>query len=103
MATKYKKGDQVLVTTGKDKGKQGEITHVNVEKQRITIQGINIIKKHAKQTNESKGGIIELEAPIHWSNAQLIEPVSKKPTKVGFEKTKNGVKKRKSKVSGELF
>lgn len=102
MATRYKKGDKVIVITGKDAGKEGTILDVLAEKNRIVVEGINIIKRHRKATKDEDGGIIESPAPIHWSNVKIIDPSSKKPTAIGFE-TIDGKKKRKAKVSGEFF
>ncbi|MDA1353001.1 MAG: 50S ribosomal protein L24 [bacterium] len=102
MATRYKKGDKVVVISGKDSGKEGTILDVNTEKCRITIEGINIIKRHLKASKEKDGGIVESPAPIHWSKAKIIDPSSNKPTSIGFE-TVDGKKRRKAKVSGELF
>ena len=103
MANKFKKGDIVLIITGKDKGKEGAILEVIPKKKKVIVEGLNIVSKHKKRTKDENGGIVKLPAPLDWSNVKLKDPVSKEPIRVGFETTKDGIKKRKSKKSGELF
>jgi large subunit ribosomal protein L24 len=99
---KIKKGDKVEVISGSNKGQSGIITQILPEKNRAVIEGLNIVKKHMKPTNNNPGGIVELSAPIHMSNLALQDPKSGKPTRVGY-KIENGVKVRVSKKSGEII
>jgi large subunit ribosomal protein L24 len=97
---KLKKGDKVVVITGVNKGKEGTITRVLDEK--VIVEGINIVTKHVKpKNNNGTGEIIKVEAPIHASNVMLIDPKTKKATKVKYDFDKNGKKIRVSKKSNE--
>ena len=102
MAAKLKKGDRVVVLTGKDKGKTGEILEVLVKKNRAVVGGINLVRRHTKQTASQEAGIISREAPLHLSNLALADPKDGKPTRVGFE-TRDGKKQRIAKRSGEVI
>jgi len=98
-----KKGDKVMVISGKDKGKTGNILAAFPKQSRVLVEGINIVKKHAKPSQENpQGGIISQEAPIHVSNVMPIDPKSGKPTRVGY-KEENGKKVRVAKKSGEVL
>ena len=97
---KFKKGDHVIILKGKDQGKAGEILTVIPETQKVVVDKINVRKKHAKPTQNSKGGILDIEAPIHWSNVALIDPDSKKATRVSFS-IKNKKKERVFVSSGK--
>ena len=99
---KIKKGDSVIVITGKDKGKLGNVLSILKDKDRVIVQGVNIIKRHRKATQESPGKIEEIEASIHISNVSHVDPDNGKPTRVKYE-NKEGVKKRMSVVSGSLL
>ncbi|MBK9107679.1 MAG: 50S ribosomal protein L24 [Saprospiraceae bacterium] len=99
---KIKTGDKVEVIAGSNKGKSGIITRMILEKDRAVIEGLNIVKKHTKPTNNNPGGIVEMSAPIHISNLALLDPKSGKPTRVGY-KVENGKKLRVSKQSGEII
>ena len=99
---KIKKGDTVIVITGKDKGKSGNVTSIITDKNRVFIQGINIVKKHRKATQENPGKIEEIEASIHISNVSHVDPETGKPTRVKYE-FKDGLKKRVSVVSGSAL
>lgn len=101
MAAKIKKGDKVVVITGKDKGKTGEVTKVLVEEQRVVVAGINMVKKHTKPSAAGAGGIVSKEASIHVSNVALADPKDGKATRVGFKVGKDGKKTRIAKRSGE--
>ena len=104
MAARIKKGDQVLVVTGADKGRRGEVLQVMPKGERALVQGIRIAKRHTKPTGMgSPGGIVEKEAPIHLSNLKLIDPKSDKPTKVGFRVLEGGRKVRVAKSTGEVI
>lgn len=98
---KIKKGDTVVVLTGKDKGKQGEILSVSPKENRVVVAGVNVVKKNTKPSATSTGGIVAKEASIHASNVALIDPKSNKPTRVGFTVDAKGVKTRIAKKSGE--
>ena len=99
---KIKKGDTVVVIAGKDKGKSGNITTLLTNKDRVVVQGVNIVKKHRKATQESPGKIEEIEASIHISNVSHVDPETGKPTRVKYD-IKDGLKKRVSVVSGSLL
>lgn len=98
---KIKKGDQVIVNTGKDKGKKGEVLKVITSKYRVIVQGVNVVKKHQKPTQTSAGGIEEKELSIHVSNVSLADPKTDKPTRVGYKVLKSGKKIRVAKASGQ--
>ena len=100
---KIKKGDKVVVITGKDKGKSGEVTRVMPEENRVVVAGINMMTKHAKPTQFSQGGLQRIEAPIHASNVALADPKSGKATKVGVKTLSDGKKVRVAKKSGEII
>ncbi|MBT2649905.1 MULTISPECIES: 50S ribosomal protein L24 [Bacillaceae] len=96
-----KKGDKVVVISGKDKGKQGTILSAFPKQNRVLVEGINIVKKHSKPSQlNPQGGIISKEAAIHVSNVMPLDPKSGKPTRVGY-KIENGKKVRVAKISGE--
>lgn len=98
-----KKGDKVMVISGKDKGKTGNILAAFPKQSRVLVEGINIVKKHAKPSQENpQGGILSQEAPIHVSNVMPIDPKSGEPTRVGY-KEENGKKVRVAKKSGEVL
>ncbi|ASI34139.1 MULTISPECIES: 50S ribosomal protein L24 [Exiguobacterium] len=98
-----KKGDKVQVMTGKDKGKQGVILTAMPKKDRVIVEGVNMIKKHTKPSQlNPQGGIVEKEAPIHVSNVMLIDPKTGTPTRVGFTVV-DGKKVRIAKKSGEAL
>lgn len=98
-----KTGDQVRVIAGKDKGKEGAVKATLAKSDRVVVEGINMVKKHQKPNNEyPQGGIVDVEAPIHVSNVMLIDPSSKKPTRVGF-KVQDGKKVRVAKKTGNTI
>lgn len=100
---KIKTGDKVRVIAGEHKGSEGVILKVDREKNRATVQGLNIVKRHTKPSAQNpQGGIIEKEAPIHISNLSLIDPKSGKPTRVGYEE-RDGKKVRFSKKSKAIL
>lgn len=100
---KLKKGDQVVVITGKDKGKTGEISLVIPADNKVVVSGVNMMTKHKKPTQFSQGGLEKTEAPIHVSNVALADPKSGKATRVGFKDLKDGKKVRIAKKSGETI
>lgn len=98
-----KKGDKVQVISGKDKGKQGVILEAYPKKDRVLVEGVNVVKKHSKPTQlNPQGGIISQEAPIHVSNVMPIDPKTGQPTRVGY-KVVDGKKVRIAKKSGEAL
>ncbi|MEK9923074.1 MAG: 50S ribosomal protein L24 [Alphaproteobacteria bacterium] len=100
---RIRKGDQVAVLAGRDKGKRGEVLRVIPADSRVVVQGVNVVKRHRKPTQMSAGGIEEIEAPIHVSNVAHIDPDSDKPTRVGFKTLEDGKKVRFSKRSGDVL
>ena len=99
---RIKKGDTVQVTTGNDAGKTGRIIKVYLDKDRVVVEGVNIVKKHARPTQDNpQGGIIEKESSIHISNIMLV--VGGKPTRVGFKSLENGKKIKFAKSTGEVI
>jgi len=103
MSSKIKKGDNVMVMTGKDKGKTGEVLNVLTAKERVLIRGVNIVKRHTKPSQTAPGGIVERESTVHVSNVALIDPTSNKATKIGFRVLEDGRKVRFSKSSSEIL
>ena len=103
MALKIKKGDHVVVLTGKDKGKHGEVLKVVPEENRAIVKGVAMIRRHQRQTATQDGGIISKEAAIHMSNLAIEDPKDGKPTRVGFKFLKDGRKVRFAKRSGEVI
>ena len=95
----FKTGDKVVVISGKDKGKEGKITHVLRSENRVVVEGINVVKKHVKGNGQQAGSINEVEAPIHASNVMIIDPKTKKPTRIGHSVNKDGKKIRVTKKS----
>jgi len=99
-----KKDDTVMVITGKDKGKKGRVIAAFPRENRVLIEGVNMIKKHAKPSQANpQGGILHQEAPIHVSNVMLIDPKSGEPTRIGYKVLDNGKKVRYAKKSGAVI
>ncbi len=103
MAAKIKREDFVYVIAGKDKGRKGKVLQVIPKKQRVIVEGVNIVKKHQKPTQTTQGGIIEKPAPIHVSNVMLVCPKCGKPTRVGFTFLEDGTKVRMCKKCKEII
>jgi large subunit ribosomal protein L24 len=103
MAAKIKKGDRVIVTTGRDKGKRGEVRQVMPENGRAIVAGVNLVRRHTRQTAQTEGGIITKESTIHLSNLAILDPKTGKPTRVGFKVLDDGRKVRVAKGSGDLI
>ena len=95
MAAKIKKGDKVIMLTGREKGRTGEVVEVHPAEGRALVRGINMVKRHQKQTAQREGGIISKEAPVHLSNLALADPKDGKPTRVGFKFVGEGDARRK--------
>ena len=100
---KIKKGDRVVVITGRDKGKQGEVIEVRPKENRALVRGVNIVRRHQRQTGAQEGGIVSKEGPINLSNLALEDPKDGKPTRVGFRILEDGRKVRYAKRSGEVI
>jgi large subunit ribosomal protein L24 len=98
---KIRKGDRVIVLSGRDKGKKGEVFQVMPKEGRALVRGVNLVRRHQRQTAQQEGGIISKEAPIHLSNLALEDPKDGKPTRVGFAVLNDGRKVRVAKRSGE--
>jgi large subunit ribosomal protein L24 len=102
MAAKIKKGDKVVILSGKDKGKTGEVTQVLPKEDRVVVAGVNVVKRHQRPSQTSAGGIEEKNAPIHISNVAIADPKTGEPTRVGF-KMDGDKKVRIAKKSGEVI
>jgi len=103
MAAKIRKGDRVIVTTGRDKGKKGEVLKVFPSDNRALVTGVNMVKRHQRQTPRQQGGIVAKEAPVHLSNIAHVDPKSGEATRVGFKMLNDGRKVRFAKKSGEVI
>jgi len=100
---KIKKGDHVVVLAGRDKGKTGEVIEVRPKESRALVRGVNMVRRHQRQTASDQGGIISKEAPIHISNLAHEDPRDGKPTRIGFKILEDGKKVRFAKRSGEII
>jgi large subunit ribosomal protein L24 len=102
---KIKKGDNVEVMSGKDAGKQGRVLRVDRDRERVVIEGVNMIKRHTRPNPQKRvqGGIVEREAPIHVSNVMVVSPDSGRPTRVGIKVLDDGRKVRVAKVDGAIL
>jgi large subunit ribosomal protein L24 len=100
---KIKKGDKVIVLTGRDKGRTGEVVKALPRENRVIVQGVNMIKRHTRPSQTGNGGIIEKEASIHASNVAHLDPKENKPTRVGFKTLDDGRKVRVARRSGEVI
>ena len=102
---KIKKGDHVIVVAGRDRGREGTVIASYPERQRVLVQGVNMVKKNTKVTQgmrgNKEGGIVHQEAPIHVSNVQIVDPDTKKPARVGYRIGEDGKKVRVSRPSGK--
>lgn len=105
MALKIRSGDEVIIISGKDRGKTGKVLRVDPQTQRVYVEGLNIIKRHVRPssaalaTGEQSGGVIEQEGPVHISNVMLVDPKTKQPTRVGITR-RDGMRIRVAKRSG---
>ena len=99
----FKKGDKVVVIAGSSKGKEGQITSVLRAENKVIVEGVNVVKKHMKPQGNQPGSIVEVEAPIHASNVMIIDPKTKKGTRIGHEIDKKGNKIRVSKKSNSAL
>jgi large subunit ribosomal protein L24 len=103
MAAKIKKGDKVVVLAGRDKGKRGEVRQVMPTEGRALVAGVNLVRRHTRQTAQTEGGIITKESTIHLSNLAIADPKTGKPTRIGFKILDDGRKVRVAKRSGDLI
>ncbi|OSQ48116.1 50S ribosomal protein L24 [Thalassospira alkalitolerans] len=103
MAAKIKKGDRIIVLTGKDKGKTGEVIAAFPTENKVLVSGINLVKRHQRASGTDAGGIVEKEAKINVSNIAIVDPKENKPTRVGFKTLDDGRKVRVAKLSGEVI
>jgi large subunit ribosomal protein L24 len=103
MAAKIKKGDKVVVLTGRSKGRSGEVLQVMPKENRALVRGINVVRRHQKQTATQEGGVISKESAIDLSNIALADPKDGKPTRVGFKVLDDGRKVRFAKRSGDVI
>ena len=101
MGLKIKRGDTVVVTSGKEKGKRGEVERVLPQENRVVVSGVNVRTRHAQPTQNNQQGLYTFAAPIHVSNVMLVDPSSGEPTKVGYRFTDSGEKLRVARASGE--
>jgi large subunit ribosomal protein L24 len=99
MAAKIRKGDKVVLLNGRDKGRTGEVIEVRPNDDRVLVRGINIVKRHQKQTAQQEGGIVSKEAPVHLSNVAIADPKDGKPTRVGFKFVGTGEDRKKIRVA----
>jgi len=100
---KIKKGDNVVVITGRDKGRSGEVLRVFPAERRLIVQGVHMARRHTKQSMGNAGGIVDKEATIHISNVAHVDPQSGKPTRVGYKVLEDGKKVRVARRSGEVI
>ena len=103
MAAKIRKGDKVVVLTGRERGKSGEVIKVMPKEDRALVRGVNMVKRHQRQTAAQEGGIVTKEASLHLSNLAIADPKDGKPTRVGFKILDDGRKVRFAKRSGDLI
>jgi large subunit ribosomal protein L24 len=103
MAARIRKGDKVVVIAGKDKGKRGEVIRVNPGEDNAVVRGVNVAKRHQKQTAQQQRGIIAREMPVHLSNLAIEDPRDGKPTRIGFKVVEGGRKVRYAKRSGDVI
>ena len=100
---RIRKGDNVTVVSGRDKGKSGSVLRVLQDDERLIVQGVNVVKRHMRASQTQAGGIVEKESTIHVSNVSLVDPDSGEPTRVGFRILEDGRKVRYAKRSGEVM
>ena len=106
MAAKIRKGDKVIVLSGRDKGRTGEVFEVRPDENKALVRGVNLVRRHQKQTAQQEGGIISKEAPVHLSNVAIADPKDGKPTRIGFKFVGSGDDRKKVRVakrSGEVI
>ena len=100
---RIRKGDNVVVLSGRERGKRGTVLRVIRKDERVLVQGVNMVKRHTRPTAQNAGGIVEKEAPLHISNVALVDPKLGKATRIGFKFLEDGRKVRVAKNSGEVI
>ncbi len=103
MPAKIKKGDRVIVTSGRDRGKKGEVMRVYPEEARALVSGVNLVKRHQRQTTRVQGGIVSKELPVHLSKLAHVDPKTGEATRIGWKVLSDGRKVRFAKKSGEVI
>jgi large subunit ribosomal protein L24 len=103
VGARIKKGDRVIVKTGRDKGKKGEVMKLFLKEERALVSGVNVVKRHQRQTQKVQGGIVNKESPIHVSNLAHVDPKTGNATRIGFKVLADGRKVRFAKKSGEVI
>ena len=103
MARRIRKDDEVVVVSGREKGKRGKVLRVYVDRHRALVQGVNMITRHSRPSAGQPGGIVEKEAPLHVSNLAHVDPAGGGPTRIGFKRLEDGRKVRFAKKSGEVI
>ncbi|HJW42662.1 MAG TPA: 50S ribosomal protein L24 [Rhizomicrobium sp.] len=103
MAAKIRKGDRVIVTAGRDRGKKGEVLRVFATENRALVSGVNMIKRHTKQSQREQGGIVTKESPVHLSNLSHVDPKDGVATRIGWKELKDGRMVRFARKSGEVI
>jgi large subunit ribosomal protein L24 len=103
MPAKVKKGDRVIVTAGRDKGKRGEVLRVYRDDERVLVSGVNVVKRHQKQSARAQGGIVSKESPVHLSKIAHVDPKTGDATRIGFKVLGDGRMVRFAKKSGEIL
>ena len=103
MPAKVRKADRVVVTAGRDKGKSGEVLRVYPSEERVLVTGVNVVKRHQRQTAKAQGGIVSKESPIHLSKISHVDPKTGAPTRIGFKILGDGRRVRFAKKSGEVL
>jgi large subunit ribosomal protein L24 len=103
MSARIKKGDRVVVLSGRNKGQSGEVLRVMSKEDRALVQGVNMVKRHTRATQTNAGGIVNKEASIHLSNIAHVDPKTDKPTRIGYKFLEDGRKVRFAKLSGEVI
>jgi large subunit ribosomal protein L24 len=101
MGLRIRRGDTVVVISGKEKGKRGEVERVEPKKERVVVTGVNVRTRHARPNQQNQEGVFTFEAPIHVSNVMIVDPDSGEPTRIGYRFTDSGEKVRVSKKSGK--
>lgn len=103
MGNRIKKGDRVVVLSGRNKGQSGEVVKLLSKQDRVIVQGVNMVKRHTRATQTNAGGIVTKEASIHFSNVIHVDPKTDKPTRIGYKFLEDGRKVRFAKASGEVI
>ena len=103
MKFRIRRGDNVVVLSGRERGKRGKVLRVLRKDARVLVQGVNMVRRHTRPSPQNPGGVLEKEAPVHISNVAITDPKLGKPTRVGFTRLEDGRKVRVAKRSGEVL